>query len=374
VGDPTVEAAGVVAATERRMVRMLAYIRAGTAGFVYIPLIGWQKLAIPAIALLTALAATVHSLWFVRRAFRTEKLRDPVLVWADVAFSIALMIIGSRAAWDMDRNTLMTPLLPYSLVTSAVLGFGLGWARAPILAVAGLTVVWVAAIFPDHGQKLGSDILGFTTWYVVAFLIGREILGLAHQADEARQRAERSQRLLAERAIHDDLLPVIERVAAGGELGEQVSKAARRAAIRARRFIGDDRDVPVQAFEARLDEVCEAAVHLGMRVTRIFRIGADPPDEVAETLAVAVGEALNNVRRHTGPGVKTHVYAESDESGVYVTVLDDGCGFDPDRVTPGLGFSGAYAALRHAGGDCSINSLPGSGTKVTLRWPSGREA
>ncbi|WP_204020192.1 ATP-binding protein [Sinosporangium siamense] len=355
------------------MVRMIAFVRAGTAGFVYVPLISWNRLDRPWLALALAIAATVHSAWFVWWALRVKTPDDPVLVWTDVAVAIVFMLVGSRAAPEFARNLLMTPLVPYSLVTSAVLGFGLRWGRAPAFAVLGLMVTWVVSLLPDIGQKLGSDLLGFVMWYVIGALIGREMLNLAHRADDASARAEESQRLLAQRAIHDDLLPVIERVAQGGDLGEPLSKAARRAAFLGRAYLGDRRKGGVPAFEGRISDIVDNAVNLGSLVEHELRVAADPPPRIAEACAAAVAEALNNVRRHAGEGVIARLYVESGPDWVLATVWDDGRGFDPKKVAPGLGFTGAYAAVRALGGECTIAAYPGEGTKVTVHWEAAED-
>ncbi|MEV8633767.1 ATP-binding protein [Streptosporangium sp. NPDC051023] len=375
----------VKAATERRMARMIIYARAGTTAFLLVPLVAWDRLATPWAAVTVAALAAVEAAWFARRAWRTGTLHDPLLVWADVLVSLVVMVAGSRAAFPHERNVVMTALLPFSLATSAVLGFGLGWNRRAVAAVAVLAAAWTASIYPNLTQKLVSDLLGFTLWFLIAMLIGRELRDLAGQTLLAQRLAEERQKLLAEyrsrqesmrqresahRAIHDDLLPIVERVAGSPLLDPPTARAARRAAQRARRFITDERTT---AFADLMAEVVESAVDLGLELTHVLRVHHDPPPEVGEVLASAAREALNNVARHAGNPLGVHLYAAAADDGVTIVVRDRGRGFSPGLARQGGGMSRSFAAVERHGGSCTIEQPQGGGTKVVLRWPEERE-
>ena len=97
-----------------------------------------------------------------------------------------------------------------------------------------------------------------------------------------------------------------------------------------------------------------------------------------EALAGAVGEALTNAGKH-GAASKITVYAEPTEdsfqqipdnasgSEVFVSVKDNGTGFDLETATEGMGLSGSIRGrLSDAGGYADINSAVGRGTEVTL--------
>ena len=72
---------------------------------------------------------------------------------------------------------------------------------------------------------------------------------------------------------------------------------------------------------------------------------------------------------------------------VEIEVADTGCGIDPEHLTrvfepffttkpvgkgTGLGLSQVYGFAKQSGGDVSIASEPGRGTKVALRLPRSR--
>jgi signal transduction histidine kinase len=55
-----------------------------------------------------------------------------------------------------------------------------------------------------------------------------------------------------------------------------------------------------------------------------------------------------------------------------VSIADHGCGFDPARpaaATGGNGLANMRERLANIGGECRIESAPGRGTTVILRWP-----
>lgn len=97
--------------------------------------------------------------------------------------------------------------------------------------------------------------------------------------------------------------------------------------------------------------------------------GAVPVD-VAEALLEASAEALRNSVVHAGPASRA-VHVRLASSGVDVTVLDDGRGFDVDAV--GEARLGIAVSIRDRmrslpGGRALVVSRLGLGTRVVLRW------
>ena len=101
--------------------------------------------------------------------------------------------------------------------------------------------------------------------------------------------------------------------------------------------------------------------------------GTVVPGVVADALANAAAEAVRNCLRHAGPDATVEVFLDADERQSRVTVLDDGCGFDPSNVSRdrmGLAVS-IRSRLAAVGGRAFILSRPGHGTRVVLQWPDG---
>jgi signal transduction histidine kinase len=96
------------------------------------------------------------------------------------------------------------------------------------------------------------------------------------------------------------------------------------------------------------------------------------PRAVAEEVRRVIFEALSNASQHAhAKTIKVGVRREGRQ--VLVTVADDGCGMNLDSSDsfPGRHFGLDVMRLRAAsiGGHLEINSAPGHGTEVTLRWP-----
>ncbi|MEU1525676.1 ATP-binding protein [Nocardia rhamnosiphila] len=98
------------------------------------------------------------------------------------------------------------------------------------------------------------------------------------------------------------------------------------------------------------------------------------PWHAAGTVAAALTEATRNSLRHAGvPGrtVRHTVTVTVDADGLRVVVRDDGAGFDlhtvpSDRLGVSVSILGRMRQL--PGGAGSVDSAPGAGTTVTLRW------
>ena len=80
-------------------------------------------------------------------------------------------------------------------------------------------------------------------------------------------------------------------------------------------------------------------------------------------------EALHNALRHSD-AEHIAVALRSDDSGVTLTVSDDGSGFDtsaPEVRSRRLGLTTMAERARAAGGALAIESGPGAGTTIRLR-------
>jgi signal transduction histidine kinase len=100
------------------------------------------------------------------------------------------------------------------------------------------------------------------------------------------------------------------------------------------------------------------------------------PAEVAAALVRTARGALANVREHAGAGrvVLTLTYLLDE---VALDVRDDGRGFDPTQVraigTRGRGLAGIRERAEGLGGTAGIESAPGEGTTVSVRFPLRKE-
>jgi PAS domain S-box-containing protein len=95
------------------------------------------------------------------------------------------------------------------------------------------------------------------------------------------------------------------------------------------------------------------------------------PNKAGQELTRLVQEALTNVRRHAEA---SHVRVDLGLDGglAYVEVSDDGCGFDSERTTTGIGRQSMRHRALELGGEFSVQSAPGEGTRVRFSIPVSR--
>ena len=96
-------------------------------------------------------------------------------------------------------------------------------------------------------------------------------------------------------------------------------------------------------------------------MSRLQEIGAG----VALCLYRITQEALHNVAKHSGAG-RTTVMLSSRGHEVFLTIADDGVGFDPVSVRQKgtLGLASMRERARLVRGQLTVSSKPGYGTKI----------
>ena len=110
----------------------------------------------------------------------------------------------------------------------------------------------------------------------------------------------------------------------------------------------------------------------------LWRSDADSaPDcspQTAEQVYNITREALVNAARHANAKQVSMQVGRSNEN-YFVIVEDDGNGFDTTQPAPSghFGLQIMQARAKHIGGEISIQSTPGSGTRVTLTWSDEAE-
>lgn len=104
----------------------------------------------------------------------------------------------------------------------------------------------------------------------------------------------------------------------------------------------------------------------------------DPPCSVAETLSRVARTMLNNVAKHAAAATRVDLRLAVRGGRVWLSVADDGPGFDTaaTRAAAGtsrarLGLTAMRERLAELGGDLLVASEPGRGTVVTAVVPLG---
>ena len=278
----------------------------------------------------------------------------PMLGWYFVIAAAAAVVLTRR--W---RFIFVVALAPLLLMVNAT-------------AIGELQFVSVEDVMLDMATNLAT--IGALTW----------LLRLAETSDAsgAQQRAQAVE-LAAHQAstraqheansfIHDHILSALIAVANGLPDRAALRDSARQALdslsaetavaspVATRTLLNDVAGrVGVMAGEIRTDVV----------LTREHEI----PPEVAQAITEATLEAVRNSLRHAGSDdapVTRRVTLTSDACGISIEVSDNGCGFDPAVAGRGRhGVSGSIIArMQDVGGRATVDSVPGEGACVTLRW------
>ena len=123
-----------------------------------------------------------------------------------------------------------------------------------------------------------------------------------------------------------------------------------------------------------LDQIAQPASHAS-RVPVLFEASGRPvllDPAVEHDILMVAREAVYNAVQHAKPTeVRLQVHFEDDK--ICLRVLDDGCGFDPNRmVQPGgehFGLVGMKERTHRLGGHFNIRSSPGTGTELLVEVP-----
>ncbi|MET0191114.1 MAG: ATP-binding protein [Pseudonocardia sediminis] len=374
--------------TEHQLGR-LGHRYAGTArGVVGIGTAALAPLAGPPVGVPVCTAVAVlfaaWSVYYVRRM----RADAPSPVWLPDLVVVGALCLAQPLLVDPDLVLVqLSWVSPIASLTVAVVQWHLRPVPA-VLATLGLTACYVAgaavtasatplAVFGAAGGAfmLVEAALSRLLWELVrrggrlADAVMAE--GFVQEQAAATEAARRAEQRRHWATVHDTAASTLLMVGFGEVSGREPWFPAQLA-----------RDV------AALDREREPAGGLGEALARTLarsplqvrvRIDGPPtpvplPDVVVRAVDGAVGEALENVRRHAGTGT-ARLRARQSDDGLRVEVADDGAGFDPDAVPPGR--TGLALSIRwrmtEVGGSARVRSVPGQGTEVVLEWPPSPE-
>ena len=257
---------------------------------------------------------------------------------------------------------------------------------------------FTVAIFPllYNEQMMGVLILART---VEAGFIPDEIVRLSVVTEELASfiysdRKRKSDIALAERHrlaqdLHDSitqklygLVTLTEAVKLGLESGapvdenkmvDRISENARQALREMRLFLFElepvdiERDGLVSTIQQRLASV-EGRSGIQARMISDTEILLSVEKETE--IYYIVEEALNNILKHAN-AKSVLVKLKQRKDSIYLEIVDNGCGFDSDKVKfGGKGLGNIRERAKRIKGKLNINSSPEHGTKITLTVPT----
>lgn len=319
----------------------------------------WSLLA------LMALTTVLVSLWPHRGA-----LLDPQSA-KTVAFELvvgATVLVGDGLVYADTRPQ----SLPWSWPAAGVIAAGIIFGtRAGILAATftGIASMTSEVALLDRDTSGIGALSKFGLWLLAGGVAGYVVSRLRRaeaQISVAQAREE------VARQLHDGVLQtlaVIQRRSTDGEL----AALARDQEHDLRGFLSGSVVGPTE-FEPRLRRLASRYESMfGGRVTVV--VAGDTPrlrPEQLEALAGAIGEALTNAGKHAN-AERVTIYAEpadgtsDDDHSVFVSIKDNGSGFDPASAEERIGLSRSIRGrMTEAGGRVEVIGKPGRGAEVQL--------
>jgi signal transduction histidine kinase len=80
-------------------------------------------------------------------------------------------------------------------------------------------------------------------------------------------------------------------------------------------------------------------------------------------------EALQNVAKHAGPHATARLTVYGSDDGLTVSIIDDGLGCDPTAIGSSRGVLNMADRAGALGGELTLDSSPGDGTRITMVLP-----
>ncbi len=195
--------------------------------------------------------------------------------------------------------------------------------------------------------------------------------------------AQEHERRRIARELHDETGQALTSVLLGLRLIEQVSPEVSAAVADLRETITNAiRELRALAVELRpkaLDDfgLGAAIERLADTYSRRTGIAIDVhvtgvterlPEDIETALYRIVQESLTNVAKHAG-AARASVTVHRGPHSVAAVVEDDGTGFDPATITPGLGLSSMLERAELVSGTVRVESRPDGGTTIAAEVP-----
>jgi len=306
--------------------------------------------------------------------------RRSAWVLAELAIVVALMLSTEFVAsdqWALNNQSWPTTLWATNATISAAVLLG------PIYGMLSGVVI-VAASTLAKGV-LNYD-LGRNATVVIELAVGLGVGMAAQTARRAHTDLERAARLAARteererlsRQVHDGAIQVLALVSRRGrEIGGETAQLAELAGEQERAL---RRLVSSADAEPRNGELTDIGALLRQRASDRVSVSvpADPvllEATVAEELAAAAGNALDNAAAHAGPDARAYVLVEDLGDTVTVSIRDDGVGISDGRLSAAVG-EGRFGIAKSIvgrmdwlGGSAKLNTGPGCGTEWELTIP-----
>ncbi|CAN5281028.1 hypothetical protein BH09ACT5_BH09ACT5_23800 [soil metagenome] len=258
----------------------------------------------------------------------------------------------------------LCPLI-YVLIRVTPLGGGASWALAVLEGV--------------YALILGSAIVIIVTMLrqAASSVDNAQATALERYSHAVRQHATEVERVQVDSIVHDSVLTTF--ISAARALTPQAQELAATMAGNAIGYLRDAAaaspdDGTTVRFTSLAERITDAAAALSSPFElRIRSVGTRSlPVQAAEAIYSASVQAMVNSLQHAGEDNVSRWVAVRGVApgGIEVVVGDTGAGFDMSEPSERLGVRvSILERISNAGGRATVESAPGEGTVVSIRWP-----
>lgn len=297
--------------------------------------------------------------------YRTDpdRLLSPVPVLSEIAVGTVMLLADGWVFGGIDHHQTLPSVWVVGAVASVAIA---GGRRAAVVTGAGMGLARYVGLLPFGGVS-ESTFRGLST--VVLLAVSGWVLGylLRRLAEADRSISAYRAREEVARTLHDGVLQTLAVIQRRSQDDELVS-LARGQELELREYLFGSPSTEADLASGLREAARRAEQRYGLRVQVV--VAPDLPagtDAVIQRVTAAVGEALTNAAKH-GEAEGATIYAEpGDDGSIFVSVKDDGIGFDPETVSEGEGLRRSIRGrVAEVGGRVEIDGRPGRGTEIRM--------
>jgi signal transduction histidine kinase len=156
------------------------------------------------------------------------------------------------------------------------------------------------------------------------------------------------------------------------EFLKQAKQLGSEALLEIRKSVSVLRSNPLQglSLESAIDKLLQNFQRMtAIEVSNSIRLPVLLSQEINTTLYRIVQESLTNIHKHADATMVT-VGLQQHAGQIYLSIADNGKGFDPAQNTTGFGLQGMRERVAAVGGQFAIYSKSGNGCRISVSLPS----
>lgn len=128
---------------------------------------------------------------------------------------------------------------------------------------------------------------------------------------------------------------------------------------------GEEELLETDLCEQLLMVVEKLSSAVDFKITVDSTLKNDFPHEKTQAVIKAIDEILTNAIKYSRAR-HLHIQLSENQKKLFITIKDDGVGFDPERVIEGHGLKNIRHRIEQIGGSVQIDSHAGVGTSVRI--------